>query len=260
MKKSLLYALVLISFSFNELTAQASTPEKYRSVFVGIGPRILDATPGVINTYYVDSSPAQDDISSLTEVAESYTNLGFQIGYKFGKYNGLSHNILVDLSLGEHSGGLVTYSLGYNFVLKQGENPSLLRASLFTGFGNYGFDVGQLENNTGFIEINDIQFTDAELDVDLNSQFFVYGPQIDFSYAINDKFDIFFSANYDIASDNSRPTIDFTSETGSSTSIDLEEGQLNPSITFEGEEIESLPYEASGLRFTLGASYIWKWY
>jgi hypothetical protein len=47
--------------------------------------------------------------------------LGLQLGYKFGRYNGLSHSIGFDVSFGEHSGLGIAYSIGWSKTIELGD-------------------------------------------------------------------------------------------------------------------------------------------
>ncbi len=257
----LILVLFIGSQMFGQLADDGDFPEKYRSVFVGFGPRTLNTTPGTIKTVYTDESPSMDHLETQIEILDKYKKWGFQAGYKWGRYKGLSHSILFDISMGKNRGGVFTYSLGYNYPVKINTKALIIRAALFGGFGNFGFDIGQLENNAGYIEINGNKYYDKQLDVSLSSQVFLYGPELDLMFELSDHFEVFASFIYDIASKNSRPKINFVTtekEDQDTASIDL--GGDNPKVTYNGKELTSLPYEISGLRLTFGVSYVWNYY
>ena len=144
-------------FFLANLSAQ-DFPNKYRSVHLAFGPRTLDTNPGTISTSFVDNSPSMDNLNSTIEVLDKYNRLGFNLGINFGKYRGLSHSFNFDISLGEHMGGLFYYSLGYSIPIEVGENVFMIRPNINLGFGNYGFDVGDLENNAAYIQIGEKQY------------------------------------------------------------------------------------------------------
>lgn len=243
----------------NCINAQSTFPEKYRALFLGFGSRTIDTDPGSITINYVDESPSMDNIENTTEIKDSYKNIGIQLGYKWGKYAGLSHSILFDISLGENDGGLFSYSLGYNFPIKLGQTPLLIRPAMMVGFGNFGFEIGQLENNAGFIQINGKKFYDKRLDVKLTSQVFIYGPEIDLMWMAGDKFQIYANLVYDLSSKNSKPSAEFSSTDSSGDNTSLKINGDNPLVTYNDERLTTLPYDISGLRFTIGIAYVWNY-
>lgn len=254
MKKVLL--VIIVMCTINAVFGQ--TYNRYRGITIGIGPRFVNTSEGILVTSFIDNSPAPDNLMSVTEIEDGYTNLGFSLGYKFGSYNGLAHDIDVDITFGNAGdGGMVTYGLGWNFPTMIGGKDLLIRPSLFAGFGNFGFDVGDLENNTGFIQIGETIYSEPALDVSLKSSVLIYGPAIDLVYKVADRVDVFISAHYDIGSDNRDTNVIFTSQVDNSNSSTLSLNDENPSVLYNEEELKSLPYEISGIRLQIGASYLW---
>jgi len=261
MSKTFLFTFLAILFCQLGLSQSnaSNTPEKYRSFTLGFGPRTLNTTPGTILTSYVDDSPSMDNLSTTTMVEDKYNRLGAFLAFNFGKFKGLSHSVAFDISLGEHQGGLFYYSLGYSFPMDVGENSIVVRPAMNVGFANYGFDVGELDNNASYIQIGETQYFDSKLELHLKSQTFVYGPSVDFHFILPNRLKIFANVAYDIASANSNPTLEFAppSSSDNDNSSSLEIDGNNPLVTYNGSKITSLPYEASGMRFTLGVGYAW---
>ena len=251
--------VLLLFFSIQQISAQDYFPHKYRSIFLGFGPRTLNTDPGTITTSYIDESPSMDHLQTSVDVEDSYTRVGLQFGYKWGRYSGLSHSILFDIALGDNSGGLFSYSLGYNFLVEVNSTALLIRPAFYGGFGNYGFYIGEFENNSGYIEINGNIFTDKSLDVSLSSQVFIYGPEVDFMWMFNDFLDVFVNLNYDLKNTNSRPEVVFESLGGEGTTTSVDIDGENPIVTYNNEKLTSLPYDISGLRLTVGVSYVWNY-
>ena len=138
--------------------------EKYRGITLGFGPRFISTDPGVLVTSFTDNSPSPDNLMTTTEIADGYTSVGISLGYKFGKYSGLAHDIDIDVTLGDAGSGLMlTYGLGWNFPFDIGDKELFIRPSIFGGFGGFGFEVGELENNTGYIQIGETIFNEEAL-------------------------------------------------------------------------------------------------
>ena len=232
--------------------------EKYRSIYLGIGPRTLDTNPGTISTTFTDNSPSMDFFQDDFEVEDSYSRLGLQLGYKWGRYNGLSHSVGFDVSFGDHSGLGLAYSIGWSKTIELADGWLTFRPALYGGFANYGFGIGQLENNAGYIQIGNTEYYDSYLDMKLKSQVGLYGPELDVAYGILDFLDIWVIANYDLGSSNAKPKLEFSSpaDDGGSSSLEIEGD--NPLVEYNGAKITELPYSVGGLRLTIGVSYVWQ--
>ncbi len=234
--------------------ASSSLPDRYRSLGIKFGPRTLNTDPGIIVTSFLDESPAPDFFSANTIVEDSYNSFGLQIDYSWRRYSGLSHSLFVDLSLGENFGGLFEYSIGWSIPVALGSKFLIVRPNIGLGFGNYGFGLGSIENTTGYIQVGESIFEEAELPITLKSQILVFSPQVDLRYTLSPNFHITGQISYDSASGNSNPKLVFEGDGGTAEKeIDTD----NPSVTFNGEKITSLPYKAGGLRLSIGAAYTW---
>lgn len=249
---------VLITLDANaQLSDEAELPEKYRELSIGIGPRTLSTTPGVISTNFTDNSPAQDVFMGTFDVEESYSRMGLHVGYNWGRYNGLSHKVLVDFALGDQFAGIFNYGIGWNISKAMGSKILNINPGIFAGFGNYGFGIGDIENSSVFIQIGQTQYFDDKLDITLTSQVFLYGPECSIDVDLSDHIRLWVNAAYDIASSNNKPKLTFK---GSEAQSELETNDTNPRVTYNGELVESLPYDPSGIRLTVGFSYVWHRY
>lgn len=263
MRFTLLISLLIfiVSPSMAQFDDEGDFANKYRAIFLNFGPRVLDTDPGTIHTYYVDDSPSQDEFESTTIIEDEYKKYGFQVGYKWGRYRGLSHSLLFDISMGKHQGGLFTYSLGYNFPVKIASTALVIRGAAYGGFGNYGFNLGKINNEAGYIQINEQIYTQDYLNVRLTSQAFVYGPQVDLMLMITDHFEVLASFNYNLQSGNSRPKIEFSADSDDEVpNSSLPINGDNPNVSYNGDKLSSLPYDISGFRMSFGVAYVWNYY
>lgn len=249
---------VFILFFCHVCITQSSFARRYHGLTVGFGPRILDTSPGTILANYIDDSPSMDNFSTTTEVLDKYSRVGINVGYNFGQTKGLSHSLAIDIAFGKNEGIVFYYSLGYAFSKVIDNNPVVVQPSLNIGFGDYGFDIGEIENNASYIQIGDDQYYSESLDLDLNAKTFVFGPAVDFQYILGD-FKLFANVSYDISTTNSNPKLVFkardTRDDGQRSRVDIDGD--NPLVTFNDEKITTLPYEASGIRATFGVGYLW---
>lgn len=260
---ALLLAMMMAATPLNAQRVKTSLfLQKYRSIFLGIGPRFLNTDPGTIVTNFVDDSPSMDAFNSTFDVKDGYFQLGVNFGYKFGRYRGLSHDILLDVSTSANYSAKFAYSIGWNFLFEKGDKNLVVRPALQAVAGNQVFAIGQIENNASYIQIGQTQYYEDALDVELRSESFFLAPRVDVSYIFAERWDVFFKAALDLAASNSNPRLGFdvpedlrTEESPSSSSRSIDGD--NPQVFFEGEKLESLPYKTSGLRVSIGISYLW---
>ena len=236
--------------------------QRYRSVFLGVGPRYLNTDPGTIETTFVDDSPSMDSFNSTFEVKDGYTQFALNFGYKAGRYRGTSHDYLFDATLGKNYSALFAYSWGWNFLTKLKGKDLVIRPAIQGVLAGSGFRIGKINNNSAYIQIGKTQYYEDELDIRLEGTSVTFAPRLDFSYIFADRWDLFLKAAYDVPAGNSNPKLYFSVPDGigkedapndSSVSIDNE----NLTITYNGEPLESLPFTTGGLRVTFGVSYLW---
>ncbi len=257
MKKHLISALLL--FTCLQLIGQDELPWKYRGLYLGAGPRVLTAEAGTINFNFIDNSPSMDNLSSSTLVEDSYNSVGVQFGFMWGKYKGLSYDVNFDIS----KTILFDFSLGYTFSMAKGYNSFSLRPAIMVGGANYHFDLGDLVNNAGYIQIGEREYYGEYLETKLSSQATVWGPQLDLFANFGEHFGAFAKFNLDIASSTNNSDINFINpspgdgESSNFASISIDENTTNPDIEFNGEKLINLPYNSSGLRLSVGVVYFW---
>lgn len=236
-----------------------NTPHKYRGIYLGFGPRVLNADPGTIVLDFVDDSPSMDNIQTITDVKDSYLSVGVQLGFEWGRYNGLSYDFDIDIATGGNTNGVINFSMGYTKSFESNDRILLIRPAIMAGFANYGFDLGDLENNAAYIQIGDRQFTGSHLDAKVRSQVTLWGPQLDAIYTLFPDVAVYFKAAYDVASANDRAKIEFQNPNDGSgfAEIDLNSNTANPDVQYNGTKLIDLPYDASGLRMAVGVVYVW---
>lgn len=251
-------------FSYDENPVVQTRTEypKYRGFFLGLGPRFLDTDPGEITTNFVDDSPSMDNFNSVFTVKDGYTPIGIQFGYKWGRYQGISQDVLFDVSTGANGVLAFGYSIGYNIKTQIKGNTLLIRPAVQGLFSNTIFGLGEIQNNAAYIQIDDKQYFERELDVELRSQNVNLAAKVDLHYKILSRVDLFLKIAYDFSSENTNPSLRLsvpdrlrTDNSPGDSSLDIDSS--NPNLTYNGEKLINLPYNPGGLRLTVGASYLW---
>lgn len=255
MKKLLFLFLALLITG--DVCAQDQVPWKYRAIYLGAGPRTLDAEAGSIEFNFVDNSLSMDMLQSTTLVEDNYNNVGIQFGFMWGRYKGLSYDLNFDFS----KNTFFEFSVGYSFTVAKGYNTFSVRPGINVGFGNYGFDLGNLENNAIYIRIDQTDFYGDFLKTRLTSANGNWGPRLDLFANLGEHFGIIAKINYDITIPGDDLKINFidpdTEDPVTFSPIILKSDTTNPDVKFNGEKLTSLPFDTAGLRVSLGIAYFW---
>lgn len=233
--------------------------KKYRAIVLGIGTRGIASDPGTIVTNFVDDSPSMDSFSATEEIDDYQARVGVQFEFKFGRYEGLSHGIMFDLAFGNTEGVALGYSLGWNVPLEVGSKFLHVRPNVTGLIGNTRILLGRIQNNAGFIQINQTQFFDSQLNVKLNSSSALVRLGVDFMYPLTDRIHLYANVGYDFGSQVGEPDLMFESlatvdeQQSANKPLDTD----NPNVTYNGEKVTELPFSLTGLRLTVGAAYVW---
>lgn len=250
----------LNNLPFSTLGTKGDLPNKYRAIVLGFGTRGISSTPGTIITSFVDDSPSADSFQSTEEIDDYQSRAGVQFGFHFGKFQGLSHSIFFDIAFGEAQGVALGYSLGYNFSVPAGNKYLHIRPNVTGLLGNTRILLGKIQNNAGYIQIGTTEFYDSELNVKLNGSTFLLRPGCDFMYDLTENISLFANASYDFGSQSGEPDLYFESlasagDNQQTASKPLDSPSVN--VTYNGDEVTELPFELGGLRFTIGAAFVW---
>jgi hypothetical protein len=237
--------------------------QRYRGIFFGIGPRYLNNDAGTIVTSYVDDSPSMDNFSTTLEVKEGYLQPALNFGYKGGNYRGPSHDYMMDVSLNTKRYAVkVAYSWGWNFLTKFKNSDLVIRPSIQGVIGNSVFNLGELRNNALYIQVEDTQYYERELNVELRAESVTVAPRIDFTYVFADRWDVYLRAAYDIPTGDINPRLVIsvpealrTENSPGDSSLDIDGD--NPTVTYQGRTLTNFPYTTGGLRVTFGVSFLW---
>ncbi len=263
MKK--LFLLLIACFVFQNFSfAQSgySHLDKWRAVTLAFGTRGFASDPGTIVTSFVDDSPSMDSFSSTETIDDFQSRLGVLLSFNWGRMHGISHKVLFDVGLGNSESVHFGYGIAYTHPVEVGDKTMLIRAGLTAMIGNQRINLGRIQNNALFIQINQTQFFENELKVKLNADTYILRPQVEVYFPITDNIRIFANAGYDIGGQTSdAPSLWFEPVTGlsndNSTTAEKELGST-ASVTYNDESITELPYDLRGIRLNLGVAFYWE--
>lgn len=248
-----------VNIPMPEATDSPRTPLRDFWISVGGGPRALETTPGSIETYYVDDSPSRDEFYSTVDIKDDYNRVGLNFELGFAQKIGLSHTFFVDAALGKSLSTFGGYSLGWELPVRMGRSDLVVRPGFNLMYGNTGFRLGRIQNESAFIQVGNKVFYDDYLNIRLSEYLFVYGPRLDLNFLFPKRHGITLSVAYDFSTmGSSKPKLRFSAPTAedrpenapTSAAVKLTDNNLN--INYNGRDIVKLPYDYGGLRITLG--------
>lgn len=228
-----------------------NTPRKYISFGLKYGPRTLKSEVGLLIVRFTDDSPSKKVNTIGLQTEKKYIENAFQLDFSWGRYKGISSSLMFDIMLGKNDGGLFGYSIGWNFPVVAGERIFLIRPGLIGMAGNFGYSFGKLSGIAIPMQINSSVFNE-EVEVSTSSQIIVYGPLTDFRFTITNNFHAVAQISYLFTSENKNVEINFKTK---NVSEKHDTDQKNNFVDFNGNIVNSLPYDASGLRLSIGLAY-----
>lgn len=254
----LLVVLLLCCFCFTGQSQSYSGSEKFRNISLSAGLRSFFSDPGTVVTSYVDDSPSMDRFMGSLELDNYINRIGFALNYNWGRKKGLSHQLGMEAVFGLSESVHVGYGMGFTIPIEFEYSTLLIRPAFHALIGNNRINLGYLQNNAAYIQINNTQIFDEELKIKLNTDTYIFRPKVDFIIPIVNFLTAYVSLGYDFGgSTNAEPELWFETFEGQTFSdIKLEENKAE--VTFDGNSIKTIPFDLNGPRISIGISYYWE--
>lgn len=226
----------------------------YGGLYVGVKTLPLKTESGTISLSYTDESPSRDHFSSSRQVDASSTSFNIDIGIEGGRKNGHHWELLFGGSFGDL---LVRFyaQLGYgrNFSISK-DGRLWLRPVLNLSYGNLRYKLGDMTQNSIYIQVNGKEFHSEKVAVAAVTNPLAFIPRLDIPFAINKKKVIKFHIGYHLTLMQTDPFIRFKGEDESEESLTEREKitESNINLKINGRPIRKMPVELDGLTFGIG--------
>jgi hypothetical protein len=240
---------------FTLVVFNCSIFSQYVNIYGGIKPLNFKNTN--VQLSYLDESPDPDYFVSDIDLSSSIIfNVGASIdGFKHKSeiYYDLAANLFVGNNI---FGGDINISAGYPFYLNKKKSITLVPA-FSAGYGLSNRSLGELVNNTVYIQVNETRFKDyTNVDVSLKRGYVALRPNINFFFDLNKKFQIRLNAAY-LYSIYTVNQISFSGKDNDDKAIsdseDLDE--QNVSFIVDGKSSKESPIDLKGLEFRIGFAF-----
>jgi hypothetical protein len=242
--------ILLLCFLVTQICSQ-----KNITIHAGIKP--IEYKGSSIQLYYRDESPDPDDF--YTDINLN-TKLIYNLGVNFNNYS-KSSKIYYDLTangyLGNYLGLEIGASVGYPLFLNKSKKLSIL-PSIMGGGGWYDKNLGTLQNNTVYIEVNDTKFKDnTNVDLSLSGFYGFVRPSITFIISLNNKVQLRMSGSY-LLNFDINPSVKFSGEDESGNQVTAKEDITATNLAFyiDNKRTNDSPFKLMGPEVRFGVNFL----
>jgi len=255
--------LLVISTAFAQSDANvtdakpsAGSDLSYTHIFIQAGMRPVKTSASSIQLSYQDESPTTDFFSSERQVEVSEGDVGVDVGLEFGILNRHHLEIALGGSLGKAERFYGMFGFGWNFPVWK--HRILFRPVAALSWGRSGFDLGDMENTSVYIQVNDQLFYDDFIDVDISSQQLSAMPRFDVEIKVFKQLWVRGNVGYHYTVFHTDPYIRFH---GHNEENDLVRGKesINESniyLRINEAQVSRLPIDLDGMFWNVGLSWV----
>lgn len=186
-----LFTLLGLSQSTGNLPSLSNGWTKF---YIGATVEPLSISSTNIQFTYIDESPTVDPLVATVELSSGQIAYGLNIGIEYSYNSGITWNF--DGTFTTNSGNNLSganLGLGYRFNLSE---RLFVTPMVKIGLGNGNFKLGDIQNISSYIQVNDTQFYSEEVKVKLRDQYGYVAPGLQLFLPIGDKWGIQASGSY----------------------------------------------------------------
>ena len=218
--------------------------------YLKLGYRRWNVFADEVYFHFIDDSPSQDNIENTIKLNKGGVTIDLGLEWNLRKndfifgYKGYG---------GKVHGGMVNF--GYAFRIIDADKW-MLRAGASFDWAWANINLGRIENNGLYIQINQQQFYDESISVRLKKNYTMFSPKLtaDFPAVMEDIF-LRFSLGYNLQlTSSSNETLYFTGYVGDEVVEETKTLSLANKATFKADEVvvERVPIRFSGLFLSAG--------
>ena len=250
MYKKLIIPILMLCFF--ETQAQGLT-EKYVSFDLSLTRSSFEASGESLGLSFSENSIRELAFDFEKSLEQEFQKTGLDIGFKFGKYKGLSYSLFMDITPSDIGKFKFGVSAGYNFAIPLGIYDLLIRPSVAVSTANINLDIGEIAVDTFGIVIDDTDYIDRTVNISVFESLAFLTPRLEATFLIEQKIGISLSAAYDIPFSRGEQTVRFTAQDFDSTSLSFDDNFHD--FTLDGILPEENIFVTQGLLFSLGISW-----
>ncbi len=219
------------------------------TVSISGGIKSTKTEPTTMTLWYVDESPSQDNIFKDIRYSGDYS-ADFSVRIQENNYD-KRFNLFFDGQAYIGSVFGLALHCGY-FYSGSNEGNFRIRPELSAMLGYCTKDIGVIENNSVYIQVNQTQFQDySNVNVSLQNLYAGFRPGISFSYKLGGTSEIGLRINYQLSYKLGSLEFAGTGQDGERAFESEDLSASNVGFYINGQKTQSVPFNPDGLEIKL---------
>lgn len=214
--------------------------------YINLGYRRWNLTGDEIFFNFVDDSPSQDRISKMIEPNSAGLTIDFGLEYNFKK---------VDWSLGYHAflgkirGGSFSTGLGYRLIDNE---KMIVRPGFSFCFGKSNLNLGRIENNDSYIQINNQRYYGESVGVVLKRGLTTLNPHLTVDIPFQRFRSLRITGGYTLQIAKGTEVLSFSGLVNEETVYETKPLSASNSFLIDGESRQEFPAVFNGIYIQVG--------
>jgi len=182
-------------------------PRTFGKFYIGLNDDPLGFPEGSVTGYIIDNSPTPDPLTISVLLNPTSRAKGFHLGYESSNAKKrTTWNFDLNFSFNEE-GRMFLGNFGYGIRIGKQKFHVIPMARI--GVGNASIKLGDIQNISSYIQINDILFYDNSVEARLKEMYVYGGPELNVCFPIGKRSGIQLSGTYKFTR-SIKPEVKFT--------------------------------------------------
>ena len=165
------------------------------TLYLGFGVRPLKYGDLDIEFEYIDESPSHDHIYEYYQLDKRSSAFSLNAGFEYFDHSNWFYHLEGELYFGEVRGGGADFGMGYHFDTGKGFE---IRPSLGLGMNYTRVELGDIYQNSVYIQVNDTKFYSRSVGIRVSSPSLSLRPQVAFVLPVLDNYEVRLGMGYHI--------------------------------------------------------------
>ncbi|MCO6493231.1 MAG: hypothetical protein J5I98_32725 [Phaeodactylibacter sp.] len=192
-----LFSLLAVEACAQQTSGALSLANGWGKFYIGATVEPLAISSTDIQFTYIDESPSVDPLVADVSLNSGKIAYGLNVGMEFSYPSGITWSFdgTFTTNAGNNLSG-ANLGLGYRFKLS---DRFFVIPVANAGIGNGNFKLGDIQNISTYIQVNETQFYSKEVNVKLRDQYGYVAPGLNVFIPVNNKWGIQFGGSYKYA-------------------------------------------------------------
>lgn len=193
----ILFSLFAVACHAQQTSGEVSLSNGWGKFYIGATVEPLSISSTNIQFTYIDESPTVDPLVANVDLNSGKIAYGLNLGMEFSYPSGITWSF--DGTFTTNAGNnLSGANLGLGYRIKLSGRFFLVPVAN-VGIGNGNFKLGDIQNISTYIQVNETQFYSKEVQVKLRDQYGYVAPGLNLFVPVNDKWGIQLGGSYKYA-------------------------------------------------------------